>query len=36
MTDKAEGFTRDQYIKMGWTDQQLIDQGYMLENDLPF
>lgn len=36
MTPKAEGYTRDQYIEMGWTDKQLIDGGYMLESNIPF
>ena len=29
MTDKAAGQTREQFIAAGWTDQMLIDNGYM-------
>lgn len=36
MTDKAEGFSRDDYIKMGWTDKALLDGGYMIDNQPPF
>ena len=36
MTDKAEGFSREDYIKMGWTDKALIDGGYMLDDGTPF
>lgn len=34
MTPKADGYTREQYLQTGWTDEQLIAQGYMQE--LPF
>ena len=30
MTPKAEGYSRAQYLEMGWTDDQLISQGYMV------
>jgi len=30
MTEKAQGFTREQYHAQGWTDAQLIEQGMML------
>lgn len=29
MTDKADGATYDQFVQNGWTDEQLVDQGYM-------
>jgi hypothetical protein len=29
MTALANGLSYDDYIKAGWTDQQLIDGGYM-------
>lgn len=32
MTPEAEGYTRQQYLDMNWTDQQLIEQGYMVQN----
>jgi len=31
MTEKAEGITRDEYVAKGWTDEQLVAYGYMLE-----
>ena len=31
MTPKAEGYSRAQYLEMGWTDDQLISQGYMVQ-----
>lgn len=30
MTVKANGISRDEYIKAGWSDEMLISQGYML------
>lgn len=30
MTEKAAGLTREQYHQSGWTDEQLIQHGYML------
>ena len=30
MTEKAGGFTREQYIDQGWTDEKLISEGMML------
>lgn len=30
MTDKANGLTREQYHQAGWSDEQLIQHGYML------
>lgn len=35
MTSAADGFTREQYLGMGWTDQQLLDKGFM-EIEPPF
>lgn len=29
MTDKADGATYDQFVHNGWTDEQLVEQGYM-------
>jgi len=30
MTDKAQGFTREQYLAQNWTDEALIAQGMMI------
>lgn len=29
MTDKANGSSYDDFVKLGWSDQQLVDGGYM-------
>jgi len=34
MTKEAMGVPRDEYIKQGWTDAQLVAWGYMLEPEL--
>ena len=31
MTSKAKDLTRDDYLKEGWTDEELIENGFMLE-----
>lgn len=36
MTPKAAGQTHDQFIAAGWTDAQLIAQGYMINDDIFF
>lgn len=37
MTAKAAGTTYEQFIAAGWTDAQLIEQGYLLSHDgIPF
>lgn len=35
MTDKADGGTYDEFVAAGWTDQQMIDEGYALPRAKP-
>jgi hypothetical protein len=36
MTAKAGNWTYDTFIAQGWTDLQLMQEGYMTEDDIPY